>query len=241
MFSADFLKELKNQMQNPTVWAMPTVDEVLVAPAGWSAIDPHFPTPRPLQASTLTGMRDFILASKTQLDGPILSVMDERKVALISRLGNRGERYTRHAYLTAEAVGGRFGFGSYHMHELFVIGLQTLFAPTVERDALLALVGSIRDTKTVESTDDGIGQRVVVARGPALVERTAVPNSFVLQPYRTFQEIEQPKSQFILRIKGGDNPALMLVESDGGLWKSEAVQRIGAWLREQVKDVPVIA
>ena len=63
-----------------------------------------------------------------------------------------------------------------------------------------------------------------------------------LSPYRTFREIEQPESQFLLRIRTDDrgNAEVALFEADGGVWRNEARLRIAEYLKEHIK-VSVIA
>ena len=57
----------------------------------------------------------------------------------------------------------------------------------------------------------------------------------VEQPYRTFLEVEQPASDFLLRLDKGGRPALY--EADGGAWKLEAKRNIAAYLGEQLADL----
>lgn len=56
-----------------------------------------------------------------------------------------------------------------------------------------------------------------------------------LQPYRTFLEVEQPASDFLLRLDKEGRPALY--EADGGAWKLEAKRNIAAYLCEQLADL----
>lgn len=76
----------------------------------------------------------------------------------------------------------------------------------------------------------------------ALKEKGEIKPIVRLSPYRTFREIAQPESQFLLRIKTGDNGAVQaaLFEADGGAWRNEARLRIAAYLKEHIK-VSVIA
>jgi hypothetical protein len=67
-----------------------------------------------------------------------------------------------------------------------------------------------------------------------------------LAPYRTFQEIEQPSSPFLFRIKGtpGEGVQCALFEADGGAWRLDAVARIEAWLTKALVSrdllIPII-
>lgn len=102
--------------------------------------------------------------------------------------------------------------------ERAVIELQSLYAATRDRDYLLALLSHI-DT----------------SQGVALKEQQTVQPIVHLQPYRTFLEVAQPASDFLLRIDKDGHPALY--EADGGAWKLEAKRSIAAYLGGQLADL----
>ncbi|PFR65873.1 hypothetical protein COK29_26730, partial [Bacillus cereus] len=60
------------------------------------------------------------------------------------------------------------------------------------------------------------------------------PNPVSLQPYRTFVEVEQPKSNFIFRMK--DGPRCSIHEADGGAWKLQAMNNIEDYLTTALAD-----
>lgn len=66
--------------------------------------------------------------------------------------------------------------------------------------------------------------------GVAAKADAIVPNPVSLAPYRTFQEVEQPISQFVFRIGDRGTPEFKLVEAEGGIWKTEAVRKIKDYL-----------
>jgi hypothetical protein len=94
-----------------------------------------------------------------------------------------------------------------------------------------------------ETVDDTVGQEVKTARGVVMSERTKVPNPVLLAPYRTFREVTQPESLFVLRLRSGDGdkPRCALFEADGGTWKLEAIQNVATWLRAAITSVRVVA
>ena len=83
--------------------------------------------------------------------------------------------------------------------------------------------------------DNGVTQEVSVRRGVALKEQQTVQPIVHLQPYRTFLEVVQPASDFLLRIDKDGHPALY--EADGGAWKLEAKRSIAAYLGGQLADL----
>ena len=65
-----------------------------------------------------------------------------------------------------------------------------------------------------------------------------------LAPYRTFPDVAQPESTFILRMKGGSEhqaPTAALFEADGGKWALMAVERIAEHLSIELEGWTVLA
>lgn len=119
--------------------------------------------------------------------------------------------------------------------EKAVVELQSLYAITGDRDYLLSLLSRIDVNQGVSSVDNGISQEVSVRTGAVLKEQQTVQPIVHLQPYRTFLEVEQPASDFLLRLDKEGHPALY--EADGGAWKLEAKRNIAAYLGEKLADL----
>jgi hypothetical protein len=119
--------------------------------------------------------------------------------------------------------------------ELAIVELQSLYAVTPDRDYLLALLSRIDVNQGVSTVDNGVSQEVSVRTGAVLKEQQTVQPIVHLQPYRTFLEVEQPASNFLLRLSKSGYPALH--EADGGAWKLEAKRNIAAYLGEQLADL----
>ena len=119
--------------------------------------------------------------------------------------------------------------------EKAIVELQSLYAVTDDRDYLLALLSRIDANQGVYSVDNGISQEVSVRTGAVLKEQQTVQPIVRLQPYRTFLEVEQPTSDFLLRLNKDGDPALY--EADGGAWKLEAKRNIAVYLGEQLADL----
>lgn len=119
--------------------------------------------------------------------------------------------------------------------EQAVVELQSLYAVTPDRDYLLSLLSHIDVNQGVSSVDNGISQEVSVRTGAVLKDQQTVKPIVHLQPYRTFLEVEQPASDFLLRLSKSGYPALH--EADGGAWKLEAKRNIAAYLGEKLADL----
>lgn len=217
------------------------------------------PEPVPLQIQTLTGMVDYIEALKRKGEKPylkdeILEVCDiniddllihiesYNLVSLASYL--KGVFCQRPVFIRAQNDYPGFQFGQFMDLERFIISLQASFVLTEDVKSILAIVGNIKDGVVRTHKDDGISQQVTVKTGAATIEEMPIPNPVTLQPYRTFMEIEQPASRFILRLQPASEsgtPMAGLYEADGENWQLEAIQRIKTWLNDKLPDIPIIA
>ncbi len=86
-----------------------------------------------------------------------------------------------------------------------MIKLRSMFqrAPEGEKndvDYILDLLSHMSFDQSVKSDDNGITQTVQVRKGVSFVENKAVRPIVTLAPYRTFQEVEQPESEFVFRV-----------------------------------------
>ena len=56
-----------------------------------------------------------------------------------------------------------------------------------------------------------------------------------LQPFRTFLEVAQPESEYLLRVD--ENGRIGLFEADGGVWKLEAKRNVKEYLAVELDDL----
>lgn len=75
---------------------------------------------------------------------------------------------------------------------------------------------------------------MTVRDGVASLAHAKTPNPVTLRPYRTFNEVEQPASQFVFRVNKSAN--LALFEADGGKWKLDAVKNISDYLKTELAN-----
>ena len=135
----------------------------------------------------------------------------------------------------------RIQFDQKSDYESMMIALKSKFVQTPELLELVKLLGSITEQNSAQVSDDGFSQNVVVRKGIALKDNRTINPIVKLKPYRTFAEIDQPESEFLLRLSDGANVALY--EADGGAWKLEARKRIADYLREALdgqEDVLIV-
>lgn len=118
--------------------------------------------------------------------------------------------------------------------ETMNIHLKSCFIPADERDTVIAILGNVKEEAVKTSSDDGFSQSVVAKTGIATVGNVSVPPIVQLTPFRTFVEVPQPTSEFLLRLKSG--PSVALFEADGGAWKAQARHNIRLFFEEALEQ-----
>lgn len=190
----------------------------------------------PLKAATLTALVDYIKNNQKEFrENMIIQIVDPERVRLISGLTK--ER-NRECLFESTINSNGFNFNSYYNQEDFIINMQAGFQETEDLNVLLQVSGNVENNATANYGDDGVSQKTTIKKGVASKVDVMVPNPVTLAPYRTFLEVQQPKSEFVFRIGEGRDgtPLFKLVAADGGLWKYEAVDSIKEYLHKQLGD-----
>lgn len=199
---------------------------------------PEFPM---ITMTTLAGLVDAVKGGLVEkplcviVDGPTCAV------AVTAPVGAWLQR-RQLARAVVDTADGKFPWGQWMEADDFVIGLQAKFGPTEDRDRLVRTLGNLQGGIVRTSTDDGISQTVSVKAGVSLLGEEKIVNPVTLRPYRTFSDLEQPASPFVLRIKQDKDcaPKIALFEADGGLWKRAAVDAAHKFLTAAGLGCPVL-
>lgn len=125
--------------------------------------------------------------------------------------------------------------GYFMDYEKAVIELRSLYIPNDGTKYLLQLLGSISNESKVTTTDNGVTQKVEAKSGIALSSMVEIEPRVTLQPFRTFVEVAQPESEFLLRIN--DRGQIGMFPADGGVWKLEATRNVAAYFVEKLHDM----
>ena len=123
--------------------------------------------------------------------------------------------------------------GSKLSFEEMQIAMRTRFQDSVDSEYVMKLLSDISTGAKITFNDNGIATTVVTAKGVALQGATQIKPIVILKPYRTFQEVEQPESTFLIRIS---ERGISFTEADGGMWKLKARETIKAFLEERLAD-----
>lgn len=114
-----------------------------------------------------------------------------------------------------------------------MIAVRTRFQDTADASYTLKLLSDITTGSKVTYSDNGIATSVVTKTGVALQTNEAIRPIVTLKPYRTFQEVEQPASQFLIRIT---ERGITFVEADGGMWKLAARLTVKKFVEEALAE-----
>lgn len=213
-------------------------------------VTPKAPEPQAMTVHTLQGLADYLDVNQDALEAAEVSIhiVGPTEVRVVSSL--QPETAQRFTYLRAtyeprvgSGHGTEFSFGSFVAVEDANIALQSLFADAGGREAALKLIGNVKDKGVKTQADDGVTQ-TVTARTELALDEVEVPNPVDLAPFRTFPEVDQPLSPFILRMRSSERQGVMaaLFEADGGAWKLDAIEEIRGWLSENAPpEFPVLS
>lgn len=197
-----------------------------------------------IEISTLGGFLDLLKEHFENFsDSDVLvHVVDYQTVHLIGRVGDIWER--RKQYIRSKLTETRgFQFGQWQDHESFVIGLLSNFVENDDLKKVVQLASNITNERVSTSEDDGISQTVGIRAGVHLKEKAEVKYRVKLAPFRTFREVVQPESEFVLRLSQNNPeavPKLALFEADGGKWKLDAIDNVARFLAAGT-NIPVIS
>ena len=145
------------------------------------------------------------------------------------------EQYERSYLYRCTADTPSVTVNQFNPYENAVIELRSLYIPNKDTEYLLQLLSSISSESKVTSSDNGVTQTVEAKSGIALSQMVAVKPRVSLKPFRTFIEVEQPESEFLLRISGDGK--IGLYEADGGVWKLEASRNVAGYFEKELKDL----
>ena len=184
-----------------------------------------------LNLNTLSSLVDYIKSELDRKDDRlILTVKDEQTVFLEGQLEVNG---SRERLAKVDAIVPAFNFDWFYDSEEFNIKLQSIFTDNKDREILLKVVGNISEDAVKTVGDDGVSQAVTINQGIASKVDVKVPNPVTLAPYRTFNEVAQPESKFVFRMKEG--PRCALFEADGGVWRNKAIQNIKEYFEKALQ------
>lgn len=183
----------------------------------------------------VSGLDSIVQLIKTEINRLIcpifIRVCSPRSVEVFSTFG---ERYIRQNLYAAKCNTPNFE-SEWLSHESAIIKLKSQFIQDEGTEYLLGLLGRITQENSVSTNDNGVTQNVEVKAGISLASKEKVKPRIKLCPYRTFLEVAQPESEFILRLD--EKGKIGLFEADGGVWQLEAEENIKAYFENELEEL----
>ena len=194
-------------------------------------VAPHVDRPGEVRVNGLDSIVKLVSHELDMLENlPVyIRVVSPRQVEVFSTLDSvmgRDDLYV------AVCDAPDFAAGKWMPHENAIIALRSAFVPNEGTEYLLDLLSRISKEDGVTTEDNGVSQTVSARQGIALKRFEQVRQRIALRPYRTFTEVEQPESEFILRLN--EDAEIALIEADGGRWKMDAKAAVAAYFEEKL-------
>lgn len=229
------LKEFIEHIQNTTQPQIREVEGATFAITANGVAKEILPTifhPDPLPLNSLDAMVKLVRTEASNMDTPLYITIPDHMTVRCFGQPDVAARYFRQVYYEARAtdVPGwnekvTLGF------EEAQIALRTRFQETQDTLYAMKLVSDISLGAKVIFNDNGIATTITTQKGVALQTNEQIRPLVKLRPYRTFQEVEQPESIFLIRIS---ERGIAFIEADGGMWKLKAREVVKAHLEDKL-------
>ena len=190
--------------------------------------------PDTLPLNSLDAMIKMVKTEASEQDAPLYITIPNHMTVRCFGQPDAEERYHRQVYYEANATDvpgwaekNTLGF------EEAQIALRTRFQETPDTLYAMKLVSDISLGANVIYNDNGIATTITTQKGVALQTNEQIRPLVKLRPYRTFQEVEQPESIFLIRVS---DRGISFIEADGGMWKLAARETIKTFLEERLSQ-----
>lgn len=195
-------------------------------------IPPHVDRPECIEVSGLDGICKLIRTELAKLDTVVMVQAKAHNAVevMTTYIGDFSRNMLYKA--KADAPGLRTGFRG---REVALIELRSLFIPNEGTAYLLDLLSRMTDENSVTTRDNGVTQQVEAKQGVSLNMLVDIKPRVQLQPFRTFLEIAQPESEFLIRVDPQEG--IGFFEADGGIWKLEAKKNIADYFNTHLADL----
>ena len=202
------------------------------ADAPLTRIPPHVDRPECIRVSGLDGICKLIRTELAKIDTVVM--VQAKSHNTVEVMTTYLPDFSRNILYRAEAdaPGLRTGFRG---REAALIELRSLFIPNEGTAYLLDLLSKMTDENKVSTNDNGVTQTVEARQGVALNAMVEVKPRVMLRPFRTFLEVDQPESEFLLRVDADEG--IGFFEADGGIWKLEAKRNIADYFNTNLTDL----
>lgn len=241
------VQEEINHLRQPILFKDQNDEQYIYCNGEYERVEPREPErivkAEPFEVFSLDGLLDYIVANtEGQFEGGVRHIVRVKSPTMVEVIAPQ-TGYWRERALVAycKAVVPDIEFGRYMDTDQFQIMVQTCFEESENRALVLRLAGNVRKEQNMQTADDGVSQKVTINAGVSTAADVIVKNPVTLIPFRTFREVYQPESPFVLRFNEDGKAALFT--GDGSKWKLEAVNAIREYIVDRIgdKNVTIIA
>jgi len=201
----------------------------------------RMPVLEPISCNTLTGIVDFINMNNANaqtykiLMTPIcIHIISHARVELIGDFTDDWTKKT--VYVEAKSEVFDIKIVTKSLLE-FSPWVQTFFVQDNEASYILDNLSKITAFNGLVVTDKGVSLEVETKKNIHFKENDKIRSQVTLRPFRTFPEIEQPESVFVLRIhEGVDGIMIALHQAVDPTWKIRAIYSIRKFFEKNISD-----
>lgn len=221
-------------MAQPQVFTRDNKHYVIDKDGGYTEILPDIPMVDEIVLTSLDALVKMIRTEALKFQQPLyVTIPSHMRVQCFSS-PEAGFRYCRTMYYRVSATDVPGWESSVQMgFEEAIIAMRTRFQPSTDSEYVLQLLNNISTGSKVTFNDNGVATTVVTSQGVSLATSTNIRPIVNLRPYRTFQEVDQPESPFLIRVS---ERAIRFIEADGGMWKLKARQTVKEFLEAALAD-----
>ena len=195
-------------------------------------IIPHVDRPTVMTVTSLDAICKLVRTEIERNVYPLFVCAEEYNKAVV--YSTYRDDYTRDTIYMAKADAPGLSLGWRSQQEM-IIALQSLVIPTEASAELLNMLKSMTDESSITSRDNGVTQEVTVKSGVSLAKTVQVKPRVKLIPFRTFLEVSQPESEYLVRVDKGNQ--IGLFEADGGIWKLESKKNLAVYFERELADL----
>lgn len=227
----EFIKHIQETTQ-PQILTIGDSTFAVSADGGCSEIRPIIDHPDILKLHSLDALVKLIQTEAAKVTAPLYITIPDHLTVHCFGQPQPDARFFRQVYYEAKATdvpgwGEKVQLG----FEEAQIALRTRFQETPDTIYAMKLLSDICCGAKVVYNDNGIATTVTTQKGVALQSNEQVRPIITLKPYRTFQEVEQPESIFLIRV---NERGISFTEADGGMWKLRARETVKAFLEKKL-------
>lgn len=231
------LKEFIEHIQTTTAPTVMPIGEnhfLLTHDGTIKQIFPAIQQPETLTLNSLDGLVKLVKTEAMKMADPLYITIPTHMRVVCFAQPKEENRWHRQFYYEAVATDVPGWEEETSMDfERAQVAMRTRFQETTDIPYLQRLLSDITLGAKVTRNDNGVATSIVTQKGVSLQENAAIRPIVKLLPYRTFQEVEQPESTFLIRV---DERSIRFIGADGGMWKLKARQTIKEFLENHFTD-----